>query len=96
MLHNMLIEYYDFDSWKEPLEDRISIRQEAQAFEIKDFIMIEDDFLYREGLPVRSQIRYLRTARDLQEETEFDFNDVNFNFVCKVNSEVKAYNERRL
>ena len=88
----MLIDYYAFDSQEEQLEDRISRRQQAQVFEIEDFIITEDNLLYREGLRIPSQIRCLRTARDLQEETEFNFDDINFDFAHKV----KAYNERRL
>ena len=65
-----------------------------QAFEIEDFIVMEDDLLCREGLCTCSQIKRLRTARDLQEETEFDFEDINFDFMCEVNSKVKACNEK--
>ena len=52
--------------------------------------------LCREGLHVRLQIRHLCTARDLQEEIQFDFDDVNFDFMHEVDSGVKAYNKRRL
>ena len=65
MLHNMLIDYYAFNSWEEQLEDHISRRQQEQVFEIEDFIVTEDDLLCREGLHIRLQIRRLRTARDL-------------------------------